>query len=244
MKTISQLKPAARRHLNNLGDELFWRLSRRELHRLLSRFPDGHPESIYRIFHDYTGKGWYRRIGATQIEEEFRALIAEVQKIGPAVVVEIGTARGGSFLAWCRNASELAISIDLPGGIHGGGYAVQRGRLYAEFARGRTTRAVLLREDSHSDQTVQKVRSILAGRPIDFLFIDGDHRYAGVSRDYALWKGLVRPGGLIGFHDVVHHPERTSIDVHRFWAELKESRSHKEFVANPADGYGIGVVYA
>ena len=214
------------------------------MRRLLTRFPDGTAECVYNVFSNYVGNGWYRRVGATQIEEEFRAFIAEVHTIGPRVIVEIGTARGGSFLAWCRNAADVAISIDLPGGVNGGGYVAQRGKLYAEFVFGRTTRAILPREDSHSDATLQKVTSILLGRPIDVLFIDGDHRYEGVSRDYELWKPLVRPGGLIGFHDVVEHPEFTSIDVHRFWAEIRKGRSHKEFIANPLSGYGIGVVYA
>lgn len=36
---------------------------------------------------------------------------------------------------------------------------------------------------------------------LDFLFIDGDHTYEGVSRDADLWRPLVKPGGLIAYHD-------------------------------------------
>lgn len=230
--------------MNNLGDGPFWKSSRREIRDLLTRFPDGTADDIFHIFSAYTGKGWYRRIGATQIEEEFRALIAEVRTIEPRVIVEIGTARGGSFLAWCRNAADLAISIDLPGGIHGGGYALPRARLYAEFVLSRATRAVLLREDSHSAATVAKVAALLNGRPIDFLFIDGDHRYDGVSRDYASWKPLVRRGGLVALHDIVPHPDFPSIEVHKLWTEIKASASCREFVRDPAAGYGIGLVHA
>jgi predicted O-methyltransferase YrrM len=40
-----------------------------------------------------------------------------------------------------------------------------------------------------------------AGRQIDLLFIDGDHVYEAVRADFEAWRSLVRPGGLILFHD-------------------------------------------
>ncbi len=38
-------------------------------------------------------------------------------------------------------------------------------------------------------------------RPIDLLFIDGDHSYEGCSSDLRAWADFVRPGGWIAFHD-------------------------------------------
>ena len=38
-------------------------------------------------------------------------------------------------------------------------------------------------------------------RPIDMLFIDGDHSYEGCRRDCLSWMGFVRSGGWIAFHD-------------------------------------------
>ena len=37
---------------------------------------------------------------------------------------------------------------------------------------------------------------------IDLLFIDGDHQYASVLTDWLLYSPLVRPGGLVAFHDI------------------------------------------
>jgi predicted O-methyltransferase YrrM len=39
-------------------------------------------------------------------------------------------------------------------------------------------------------------------KPIDMLFIDGDHNYAEVKNDFINWSKFVRPGGWILFHDV------------------------------------------
>jgi hypothetical protein len=36
---------------------------------------------------------------------------------------------------------------------------------------------------------------------IDFLFIDADHSYKGVSTDWNDWGVFVRKGGIIAFHD-------------------------------------------
>jgi predicted O-methyltransferase YrrM len=54
---------------------------------------------------------------------------------------------------------------------------------------------------SHDPATVHKAYQHLAGG-IDLLFIDGDHQYASVLMDWLLYSPLVRPGGLVAFHDV------------------------------------------
>ena len=37
--------------------------------------------------------------------------------------------------------------------------------------------------------------------PIDFLFIDGDHREEAVERDWLDWSPFVKPDGVVAFHD-------------------------------------------
>lgn len=39
--------------------------------------------------------------------------------------------------------------------------------------------------------------------PVDFLFIDGDHRYEGLKADWEAWRDLIAPGGLVALHDTV-----------------------------------------
>lgn len=244
MTGLSGVRTHARKTLNEIGDAFFWTSSRKEIRTLLERFPEGDPSSIYGVMAAYRGRGWYRRTGATQIESEFRALIDDVRLLRPRVILEIGTARGGSFLAWSRNASETVISVDLPGGIHGGGYVAERQRLYEEFAWGRPgVDLVLLRKDSHRESTVDRVKTILGSRVIDFLFIDGDHTLAGVSRDFEIWSPLVRSGGAVAFHDIVRHPEFDSIDVHLFWAGVRDQYRTREFIADPQGGFGIGLLF-
>lgn len=40
--------------------------------------------------------------------------------------------------------------------------------------------------------------------PIDLLFVDGDHSFDGVARDFRDWAPKIRCGGYLAMHDVVH----------------------------------------
>ncbi|MCX8006172.1 MAG: class I SAM-dependent methyltransferase [Burkholderiaceae bacterium] len=37
---------------------------------------------------------------------------------------------------------------------------------------------------------------------IDLLFVDGDHSFEGVSRDWENFSPLLKPGAWVAFHDV------------------------------------------
>src|SRR5581483_5159299 len=64
-------------------------------------------------------------IEPSQNWSEIEPLLNTLYQRQPKVVVEIGTKFGGTLAMWCAVAHPEAtiISIDLPGGIHGGGYA-------------------------------------------------------------------------------------------------------------------------
>jgi predicted O-methyltransferase YrrM len=42
---------------------------------------------------------------------------------------------------------------------------------------------------------------------VDFVYIDGDHRYEMVKKDLALWWPKIRQGGVIAGHDIVCNNE-------------------------------------
>ena len=78
---------------------------------------------------------------------------------------------------------------------------------------------------------------------MDFLFIDGDHTYEGVKADFNMYSELVRPGGLIVFHDICRHAAGMNCEVDRFWQEVKNERRTREFVHDTNQGTcGIGVI--
>mgnify|MGYP001560589978 CR=1 FL=1 len=54
---------------------------------------------------------------------------------------------------------------------------------------------------SYDPATIEKTYRCAKGG-VDLLFIDGDHQYASVLTDWLLYSPLVKPGGLVAFHDV------------------------------------------
>jgi predicted O-methyltransferase YrrM len=184
--------------------------------------------------------------GALQKLREIAPLIALVRRGSPAVVVEIGTAAGGTFYAWCRaaRADATVVSIDLPGGRFGGVEGSAEPATLRGYGRDRQD-LHFIRADSHQLETLDRLRVVLNGRAIDFLFIDGDHTYDGVRRDFEMYAPLVRRGCPIAFHDVLPHAQQPDCEVDRFWNEIKSRYRSVEFVdrVDGAEQYGgIGVL--
>jgi predicted O-methyltransferase YrrM len=190
-----------------------------------------------------------QRRGAMQKLRELAPLIGLLRRRSPQVVVEIGTARGGTFYTWCQVADPKAIlvSIDLPGGPFGGGYTPDDISTFRAYGR-LEQRLHFIRADSHASETRSTLEKVLNGREIDFLMIDGDHTYEGVRRDFEMYAPLVGPDNPIAFHDTLPHPESSSCEVDRFWNEIRGDYRHTEFVDPGSDPFGphyggIGVLY-
>jgi cephalosporin hydroxylase len=188
-----------------------------------------------------------------QVRSEIAALLELVQQRRPKVVLEIGTASGGTLFLFARMAAEDAtlISIDLRKGKFGGGYPLWRVPFYHGFASDRQT-VKLVRGDSHSGEVRERVSSLLGGRPVDVLFIDGDHTYEGVKSDFNGYTPLVANRGLIALHDIVPGTLEASTggdkellvgEVPQFWQELRDRFVFSELVEDWAQGaFGIGVL--
>jgi predicted O-methyltransferase YrrM len=189
------------------------------------------------------------KIEPSQIKEEILKLLKMLNKIKPRTILEIGTSRGGTLFlfSWIAHENATIISIDLPGGEFGGGYPLWKIPLYRSFARN-NQKIYLIRGDSHDEKILQKVKNILRNRKLDLLFIDGDHTYEGVKKDFEMYGKLVGKGGIIAFHDIVYHPFDPECQVDKFWKELKKrykrKRRIKEIVSSKTQTWaGIGVIF-
>ena len=193
-------------------------------------------EEIVRTSLDLGSKGLLK-IKAQQRFREISQLAQAVRDLKPRTVLEIGTARGGTLLIWAQLASRKVITCDLeqPG---------YRRRTYARFPPpGSSCAIVPLAGNSHDPAFRVRVERELGGDPVDFLLIDGDHTLTGVTADYEDYRSLVRPGGIIAFHDIIENQPFASTQVHRLWARLRELLEVEEIVDDPDQcGFGIGIV--
>jgi predicted O-methyltransferase YrrM len=184
------------------------------------------------------------RYGAIQHIDGLTEFTRMIRARPPRTVLEIGTAQGGAFWLLCRISAPdaMLVSLDLPPYERNSGGLRIAIDLQPMKQPGQTVRVV--HGNSHDPQTLKRVRTLLGERMLDLLFIDGDHTYDGVRQDYEMYRSLVLPGGLIGFHDIVHS-HWPGCQVDRFWGELEKDRSlqTRAIVGHvPSHFGGIGVV--
>lgn len=184
-----------------------------------------------------------RSVAPHQIESEFLRFLEIVARERPATVLEIGTATGGSIALLCRAAADDARLVTLELMRHPLGARSPLGLFCRGSARGRQRVVPLIGTDSHDPAVRAEVERQLGGRPVDVLFVDGDHSYAGVRADFELYRDLVRSGGLVAFHDIVPGPEASVGGVPRFWQEIRGAYEAQELVESwEQGGFGIGVL--
>jgi predicted O-methyltransferase YrrM len=176
------------------------------------------------IIWDGAAARWVRyRLGLvaadTQTTDAERACLAR-HAAGRRSLVELGVMHGvtTALLRQAMAPDGVVTGIDphLPGRLF---FSFDRLVANHELARYPRGRAVLLRQWSHEaarDWTT----------PIDFLFIDGNHSWSGIERDWCDWTRHVVTGGIVALHDSRRMPDREDLDSVRFTSDivLRDSR--------------------
>jgi cephalosporin hydroxylase len=171
-----------------------------------------------------------------QWPNEIRPFTQFLAEKKPENILEIGVRNGGTASLWCHVASGLVVGVDWDQRDSlGHSNTIQLSNaMLSDYPNYR-----FVFGDSHSESTRKLIESLVP--EVDFLFIDGDHSYEGVKKDFEMYSPLVKSGGLIAFHDIVDTDLIRSAGhgVHIFWRQLKGKKT--EFCINGAWG-GIGVL--
>jgi cephalosporin hydroxylase len=169
--------------------------------------------------------------GAYQSREELAWLWRELLlPLRPRRIIEIGVAAGGT----------TRLFLDVAGGVAGNeglvlGIDVDDRQLAADV---RThPRFRLLLGPSANANVVAQAKAII--EDCDLLLIDGDHSEAGVLADTVAYLPLVRPGGLVLWHDVqLESPS----GIKRVWYRVLKPQlpaASEHFVDPFNTGFGI-----
>ncbi|HUL52737.1 MAG TPA: class I SAM-dependent methyltransferase [Opitutaceae bacterium] len=149
-----------------------------------------------------------------------------VRSLHPAVCVEIGSASG-----WSTCHIGLALKENFAGRL----YAIDPHGPTAWNDRGPADTYPVLQRNLRrcgveNFVEILRVTSEAAARgwtrPIDFLFIDGDHSYEGARRDWERFAPFLAPLGVAVFHDStweLHGPNRPDMGVPRLVEELRRA---------------------
>ncbi len=151
-----------------------------------------------------------------------------VRAMRPTLCVEIGSARGRSAcfvgLGLKHNGQGKLVAIDPhePTDWNDTDSVDTLATMRANLAAMDVAAQVEIRR-AYSDRAAEGWTA-----PIDLLFIDGDHTYEGVKRDFALFAPHVKEFGLVVFHDTIweRRPDprwaRADMGVPRFVEELRQ----------------------
>lgn len=178
---------------------------------------------------------------------EFRNLLEIFATQKPCRILEIGTYEGGSLYYWLINAALFGCPKKIKIGSIDDQHVNEK---YYEEWTGGEIKPLLFKGKSQTEEAIDFAKQLC---PIDWLFIDGGHSYEEVLFDWTNYGSLVKPGGIISFHDIaktdpyIGDDGRTfPVEVHRLWNEIKHGFNYLEII-EPHDewgsGPGIGVIY-
>lgn len=152
------------------------------------------------------------RVPGSTDAEEVALLYGLAARNRSGVIVEVGSARGRSTVALALGSKSGYQSPVYALDPHERFVGVMGGRFTPEF-RGlffknllKTGTAEIVRLVNLSSEIVTPGWTLEVG----LLFVDGDHTYEAVKRDYLCWLPHLLPGGLMVFHDSLD----TAVGVH------------------------------
>jgi len=143
------------------------------------------------------------RVAGMTSPDELQLLYELAGQVEEGCIVEVGSFRGRSTVALAAGAAAganptvYAIEPHAPfEGVLGGQFGAEdRGEFYRTMLASGHFRNVRLVNLS-SEQVAPGWQE-----PIGLLWIDGDHSYEGVQRDFAAWRPFLHPAAPVAFDD-------------------------------------------
>ena len=171
-----------------------------DMHRSLARMGHGKPSGYIHACRDLL-----RTIAAEGMvqPDECLLLMRLASEVREGAIVEIGSYRGRSTIALAlgslRGSSVPVYAIEPHAefdGVLGGRFGPEDKKAFLRNTQ-RSLPSDLIRLISASSETAARTWS----GEIGLLWIDGDHRYEAVTKDFELWSPFVLDNGRIAFDD-------------------------------------------
>ena len=176
---------------------------------------------------------------------ELHALIEIYKARKPKYVLEIGTQEGGTLYHWIKNAIPGAVICNID--ILENQSPARHSMLLNRWHGWKSPDVELFTHIGHSQDppAMDFVKKHLP--QIDFLFIDGNHRYQGVKKDWQNYGSMLVSNSVAAFHDIITPTSgfQDHITVCKLWDEIQHVGyiTQEIFAEERSDWGGIGVVY-
>ncbi|MCL4480809.1 MAG: class I SAM-dependent methyltransferase [Candidatus Thermoplasmatota archaeon] len=177
---------------------------------------------------------WYN-IRPMQDKAEFAGFVTYLRSrcTNLSKIMEIGTANGGTLFLFSQLAKPggTVISVDKYN------FPNWKKNLFRSFSD--KVKIILIKGSSMDPNLLDIINSQVCNEKLDLLFIDADHTYLGVKRDFYRFAPCVKDGGIIAFHDII--PGRGN-GVPAFYEELKSNYESVDFKSKTFGWAGIGTI--
>lgn len=136
-------------------------------------------------------------------------ILYDLPVTGSVTYLEIGCYAGASAILMLQKPDTTVISIDL-------GRPISKDQVLANVANNNPHNNAFhyIENSSHAPETKQQVLDLVDS--VDILFIDGDHSYNAVIKDFYMYESLVKSSGYVVFddyNDLYHCPEvKSAVD--------------------------------
>lgn len=182
-------------------------------------------------------------VTVSQRDWELAQLIEVFKAQQPKYIVEIGSQDGGTLYQWITHAppGAVIVNIDILENQTDPDAVLKR---WQDWAHKRNDiRLYTFIGRSQSDEAIAFVKERMP--EINFLFIDGDHRYRGVKQDWINYGSMTN--GVVAFHDLMtpKNGVQDHITVGKLWNEIQHVGypTREIWAGADPDWGGIGLVY-
>ncbi len=167
----------------------------------------------------------------SQYKNEFTELLKLFKLASPHHILELGTHYGGTLYQWIKHTQhgDRIVTID--------DYQLNESMYSRWNNKGQDLRVI--KGKTQDKKVIDAARNF---GPYDFIFIDADHSYDVVKRDWEEYGAMTNPhkNSLVAFHDIMPHP---NTEVDKLWSEIKNDYTYWEFTSVENQyGCGIGVL--
>lgn len=170
-----------------------------------------------------------------QVPEEYASLLLLLKEWGPKTYLELGVGNGGSFAMACFMMQETLSMADAVDCLAYRNLNI--GQCEEEInSFVQTVKDNFIDAEFHNKTTDEYFSSCT--ERFDVIFIDADHSYEGVKKDFANAQKHINQGGLIIFHDIA---SQACPGIMRIWADIKayNQESCIEFIHSNTCGIGV-----
>jgi len=163
---------------------------------------------------------------------EFAQFIDFVRTIGARSYLEIGSKFGGTLfrIGMAMPEGSRCISIDLPRARETASWRSMHG--VQRWLEGQHRSCGFIWMDSTSHKAVQQAQQ---RAPFDLVFIDANHDYSFITRDFANYAPMASKA--VAIHDI----KLITSGVPMFWDEIKHEHKHREIVNSQSTGEAMGI---